>query len=292
METRTFEELQNKLKLPTFQRALVWSNNQKKEFFNTLKDGYPFGSILLYEYENDSKYSLIDGLQRYTTMQDFKNNPTSYIEFDEFTDKVSGLYKDASDSTYAEVNNYTKDILLEIIEQNIDPNQKNAPATLLSNKLADKFPVLNDQELRDEITNIQQSVNEFFNDQINISKVKIPCIIFEGEETFSNYKIHGFTFINDEYIPVKTWKAFFVELFKLLAKIDINPLIECTKIDTNYGFESVILKEKIKDSEEIIPGVYLFLILSNERKMNYINKFFEKYNISYDQLSLDVEYKE
>lgn len=116
--------------------------------------------------------------------------------------------------------------------------------------------------------------------------------IYDGNETFSNYKIHGFTFINDEYIPVKTWKAFFVELFKLLAKIDINPLIECTKIDTNYGFESVILKEKIKDSEEIIPGVYLFLILSNERKMNYINKFFEKYNISYDQLSLDVEYKE
>lgn len=116
--------------------------------------------------------------------------------------------------------------------------------------------------------------------------------IYDGNETFSNYKIHGFTFINDEYIPVKTWKAFFVELFKLLAKIDINPLIECTKIDTNYGFESVILKEKTKDSEEIIPGVYLFLILSNERKMNYINKFFEKYNISYDQLLLDVEYKE
>lgn len=116
--------------------------------------------------------------------------------------------------------------------------------------------------------------------------------IYDGNETFSNYKIHGFTFINDEYIPVKTWKAFFVELFKLLAKIDINPLIECTKIDTNYGFESVILKEKIKDSEKIIPGVYLFLILSNERKMNYINKFFEKYNISYDQLLLDVEYKE
>lgn len=182
IETRTFEELQNKLKLPTFQRALVWSNNQKKEFFNTLRDGYPFGSILLYEYENDSKYSLIDGLQRYTTMQDFKNNPTSYIEFDEFTEKVANLYKDASDSTYAEVNNYAKDILLEIIEQNIDPNQKNASATLLSKKVADKFPVLNDQDLRDEITDIQQSVNEFFNDQINISKVKIPCIIFEGEE--------------------------------------------------------------------------------------------------------------
>ncbi|HEH0456731.1 TPA: DUF262 domain-containing protein, partial [Staphylococcus aureus] len=44
IETRTFEELEGKLKLPTFQRALVWSNNQKQEFFSTLKDGFPFGS--------------------------------------------------------------------------------------------------------------------------------------------------------------------------------------------------------------------------------------------------------
>ncbi|HFF2443137.1 TPA: DUF262 domain-containing protein [Staphylococcus aureus] len=71
IETRTFEELEGKLKLPTFQRALVWSNNQKQEFFSTLKDGFPFGSILLYEYENDNKYSLIDGLQRYSTFSSF-----------------------------------------------------------------------------------------------------------------------------------------------------------------------------------------------------------------------------
>ncbi|MBO1219959.1 hypothetical protein [Mammaliicoccus sciuri] len=48
---------------------------------------------------------------------------------------------------------------------------------------------------------------------------------------------------------------------------------------------------RVYDAEEIVPGIYLFLKLSNERKMNYINKFFDKYNISYDQLSLDVEYK-
>ncbi|PUZ30856.1 hypothetical protein BUY27_13455, partial [Staphylococcus cohnii] len=95
----------------------------------------------------------------------------------------------------------------------------------------------------------------------------------------------------DEYIPAKTWKGFFLELFKLLAKIDLNPLVECSKIDTNFGYESVILNKKIEDTEEIVPGIYLFLKLSNERKMNYINKFFDKYNISYDQLSLDVEYK-
>lgn len=30
LESRTFESLHNTLNLPTFQRGLVWSNNQKK----------------------------------------------------------------------------------------------------------------------------------------------------------------------------------------------------------------------------------------------------------------------
>lgn len=163
------------------------------------------------------------------------------------------------------------------------------------NKLPAKSENWRETEIIERTNQLINSAIEIWNfPESTIQEVREEkeLFIYDGNETFSNYKIHGFTFINDEYIPVKTWKAFFVELFKLLAKIDINPLIECTKIDTNFGFESVILKEKIKDSEEIIPGVYLFLILSNERKMNYINKFFEKYNISYDQLSLDVEYKE
>lgn len=189
IETRTFEELQGKLNLPNFQRALVWSNNQKKEFFNTLKDGFPFGSILLYEYErektkdNENRYSLIDGLQRYSTMLDFKDNPTNYIEFDEFAERIARLYKNASKSTTNEVVNFSKDTLLEIVKQNNDPNSPNTRATALSKKVIDKFPALDDQDIRDEITEIQQEVTEFFNNQLNISKVKIPCIIFEGDET-------------------------------------------------------------------------------------------------------------
>lgn len=182
IETRTFEELEGKLKLPNFQRALVWSNNQKQEFFNTLKDGYPFGSILLYEYENDNKFSLIDGLQRYSTMEDFKEHPTNYIEFDEYTQKVANLHINASERTMTEIKNYAEDILLKIIDQHIISPGKTR-ATYLAKKMADEFPVLDDPTIREEITEIQHEVMNFFDSQLNISKVKIPCIIFEGEET-------------------------------------------------------------------------------------------------------------
>ncbi|HCU9969730.1 TPA: DUF262 domain-containing protein [Staphylococcus aureus] len=183
IETRTFEELEGKLKLPTFQRALVWSNNQKQEFFSTLKDGFPFGSILLYEYENDNKYSLIDGLQRYSTMVDFMENPTNYIEFEDFTLKIAELYKGASESTKAEVVNYAEDILLKIIEKYIDSTKENVKVNELAKKMVDKFPVLGETDIRDEITQIQSDVITYFNNQLDISNVKIPCIFFEGEET-------------------------------------------------------------------------------------------------------------
>lgn len=183
IDTRTFEELQGKLKLPTFQRALVWSNNQKQEFFNTLKDGYPFGSILLYEYENEGKYTLIDGLQRYTTMLDFKENPTNYVEFDEYAERISDLYVGASDSTKAEVTNYAKNALLKIIEKHIDSTIENIKVNEVAKKMIEQFPVLDDADTRDDINQVQADVILYFNKQLDISNVKIPCIFFEGEET-------------------------------------------------------------------------------------------------------------
>lgn len=49
--------------------------------------------------------------------------------------------------------------------------------------MVDKFPVLGETDIRDEITQIQSDVITYFNNQLDISNVKIPCIFFEGEET-------------------------------------------------------------------------------------------------------------
>lgn len=68
------------------------------------------------------------------------------------------------------------------MEKNIDSSIESATATELSKRMANKFPVLNDIDIRDEITQIQHNVNKHFYDQLDISKVKIPCIIFEGKE--------------------------------------------------------------------------------------------------------------
>ncbi|PAK38863.1 DUF262 domain-containing protein [Peribacillus simplex] len=84
----TFEQLKGKVKVPTFQRRLVWSKQQKHEFIETLSKGYPFGSVLIYNYENNDGMMLIDGLQRFSTIIDYENHPENYIDTDEYVEKL------------------------------------------------------------------------------------------------------------------------------------------------------------------------------------------------------------
>ena len=72
----------NKVTIPEFQRRLVWSQSTRKGLIDSIKRGYPFGSILIYEdiarghAVGDGKrhYNLIDGLQRTQALK-------SYVEY-------------------------------------------------------------------------------------------------------------------------------------------------------------------------------------------------------------------
>ncbi|HET9057094.1 MAG TPA: DUF262 domain-containing protein [Chitinophagaceae bacterium] len=75
----------NKILIPKFQRTLVWSSKQKKEFIDSIKNGYPVGALLLYKTKTEGDityYTLIDGLQRSTTLKQYSEAPTSELFFD------------------------------------------------------------------------------------------------------------------------------------------------------------------------------------------------------------------
>ncbi len=67
-----------KIEVPTFQRNIVWSQNQKKELITSIKNGYPVGSLLFYEEEN--KNLLIDGLQRTSSLAAYIKDPTAFYD--------------------------------------------------------------------------------------------------------------------------------------------------------------------------------------------------------------------
>ena len=93
----------NKVTIPEFQRRLVWNQATRKGLVDSIKRGYPFGSVLIYEdiAQGQSKkdgmkyYSLIDGLQRTQALKSYVEYQNGYFTRadveDGFVDKVAAL---------------------------------------------------------------------------------------------------------------------------------------------------------------------------------------------------------
>ena len=60
-------------------------------------------------------------------------------------------------------------------------------------------------------------------------------IIYGGEQHFTNYIIEKYSFINDEYQSIGSWKDFYVNVIKQIAGTNLNPTVELSKIEKTTG---------------------------------------------------------
>lgn len=91
----------NKVTIPEYQRRLVWNQATRKELIQSIKLGFPFGSILVYEdivrgqsaADGKRYYNLIDGLQRTQALKSYVEYQNGYFTRadleDEFIDTIS-----------------------------------------------------------------------------------------------------------------------------------------------------------------------------------------------------------
>ena len=87
--------------IPEFQRRLVWNQATRKSLIDSIKRGFPFGSILIYEdvargqRAKDGKryYNLIDGLQRTQALKSYVEYQNGYFTRadldDDFIDMIA-----------------------------------------------------------------------------------------------------------------------------------------------------------------------------------------------------------
>ncbi len=71
-----------RLELPRFQRSIVWDEPQQRDLIASLQQGYPIGSLLLYERGSEAgnvkRYLLVDGLQRTTAIRNYLREPLNF----------------------------------------------------------------------------------------------------------------------------------------------------------------------------------------------------------------------
>lgn len=188
IERMKYSDLDGKVKLPPYQRRLVWSDKQKKDFIDNISRGFPFGSILLYRYEGEKELSLIDGLQRFSTLRGYKENPEQY--FTNYSEHVDHVIANIEQGHSIELAEDSKRKLREEISACIRAVLKNSERSprSLRDMIRNDVSIYPSKEeygddlYGDDLIDLQADLIKKAEQFLDLDDLVIPCIVFNGPE--------------------------------------------------------------------------------------------------------------
>jgi len=164
--------------VPPFQRNVVWNEKKRKEFIQTLKDGNPFGSILVHK--DGDKYTLIDGLQRVSTIKDFSLNPYKYFAYTDINEElIYDLIKsdfESRNAFYSRNDSVAIKRCEEIQKFIFDEISENKEWNDIFYDYLEKFGVQDSREASKLFSQISNDLRE----QMDIKSLIVPTIVYNG----------------------------------------------------------------------------------------------------------------
>ncbi len=185
--TKPFLELIDKVELPKFQRSVVWNEKKRKDFFDSITRGFPFGSLLLYKSSNSSRYQLIDGLQRLTTLKDIQENPIEYLGKEELGKILEELkIFENLEEEVTNIDDYKNDIISKLTQcfNGMQVHTGKVKAIFSDNQQQKNI-------IQDYATEITEKIQS-----ISFEHLTLPVIIYSGDindlpEIFSRLNANG-----------------------------------------------------------------------------------------------------
>lgn len=141
----TGDQSNRKIVIPIFQRGLRWEDALRSQFIDSLNRGYPFGSLLFAKQTKPNTYSVVDGLQRGTTVCDYVYNPLSKNNVTNIDEKVLTEIREA---LFPNNKNITINEKLESIILDYFHNQKTfdkIDILELSDRILEEVPTTEDK---------------------------------------------------------------------------------------------------------------------------------------------------
>jgi hypothetical protein len=184
------------IKIPVFQRGVVWNTNSRQKLVDSILKGYPIGSILLWKMPdkvNDKiQYALIDGLQRSTSLQKYQENPGLHLQKDWLT---STQWYSSFKQTFPEIENFDQVFLPWIKEgDNFTSLSAHRINRFLNGLIEDANLVL---ERGEQVELFVRDLKSNF----SLLNYKIPAIIYDGPKSELG---EIFTRINKEGRPLSS----------------------------------------------------------------------------------------
>lgn len=162
-----------KVTVPEFQRSAVWPDEDRVALIVSIKNGYPFGSLLMYKETDETGemkyYKLIDGLQRTHALKRYTEDlrDCNANRFNERLDEFADFIAQELDRASSEIRSDVAEWIVRIHE--IEPD---------TSELHTEFGRLNINE------SFWIRFRELFSvEKDDISEAKIPVIIYTGAAT-------------------------------------------------------------------------------------------------------------
>jgi len=230
-ETWTVAELVNALSetpdkkqrivIPKFQRTLVWSKDQKKDLINSIKRGFPVGAILLYKVGDDTdgitKYNLIDGLQRSSTLKQYAAQPTQFFDEMNLQELDSTFFDDAFNLMIGKNPSVKREaVVSEVVKWLLGKTAFEEDAGFSSFELAkhlnENFELELSKDEIDFLTNQAVPFLKLIKQESNINDFQIPVLVFNGQQAdlptiFERLNSQG-TQLSKYQIYAATWQVY------------------------------------------------------------------------------------
>lgn len=268
-----------KIEVPMFQRNLVWSAQQKKDFIDSLKKGYPIGTLLFYELPGEKTYSLIDGLQRSSTIKEFVSEPTKFFMTQDLDDSTIKKLYDLFGLT-SDYDSFSEEVSKEIQEYmtECDWSNKLNLHVNLATKLLEKYIPQGYDKLIQLISIVQPCIQDFIDLYDAITDIIVPVLVFSGDESelptvFERINNSG-TQLGKYQIYAATWAV-----NNYTVQVENNKIIE--KITDKYDAfveKGYVLQEYDKSEIERTKTVSVFEYALGFGKYiceKYTNLFFD-----------------
>lgn len=204
-----------KILIPQYQRGQIWNSQQKASLIDSIKHGYPFGTILLFK-QSEQHFVLIDGLQRSSTIHEFVNNPSQFFDKNDLDQEIiKGIVFKAKlnsgdpqliEKVESKIINWVKslktmdDVVTMQFSECVD-------------ELAESFPTIkSDTTISKEIVAIlKPTLQSYINNCKNLVDAEIPAIVYTGDDgnlplIFERINSQG-TKLNKYQIFAATWSA-------------------------------------------------------------------------------------
>jgi len=180
-----------KIVIPRFQRGQRWSKDQEDAFIDSVRKGYPVGTLLFYktiEHEGGAVkevYALVDGLQRGTAIHHYMQEPMKYYGEDE----VSSEMVTAVFNCLGFGEGQKKNIAPIITKCYVDfikglKTLKNPQSYLLAKSILKQISVVNPEEALDKlIPCLTVYLEETIDEYDRIAKSTMPAVVYTGDES-------------------------------------------------------------------------------------------------------------